>query len=90
MFLSNRRQKTDGESKSGLRGIQPQYSEVDMEGCLPAHEVHTSIHADQGTGVHVPNHAIVLNWEIPPGLGSPSTSTVNQWALRRHGVCVCG
>jgi hypothetical protein len=34
---------------------------------------YTSIHAHQRTGPHVPNHAIVLNGEVTPGIAPQDT-----------------
>lgn len=42
------------ESTNGIRG---------REG-LPAHEVNTAVDAHEGTGSHVPNQPIVLDWQV--------------------------
>ena len=31
---------------------------------LPAHEINASINTHQSTGMHIPNQAIVLNWQV--------------------------
>jgi hypothetical protein len=31
---------------------------------LPAHEINTTIDANKGTRPHIPNQAVILNWEV--------------------------
>jgi len=63
MFLSRSRQKMDGESKSGLRLVQPcsHRCHSKQAGNAPAHEVDTAIDADEGARVHIADQAIVLD-----------------------------
>lgn len=72
LFLSNSRQNTDGESKSGLyiRFSHEFLRQANSNTNSPAHEIHAAIDADQRTSVHVADHAVVLNRQVAAILGT--------------------
>jgi hypothetical protein len=51
---------------------------------LPAHKVDAPIDSHKGTGVHVANHSIVLNWEVSSRLSTTGASWMSGRALRSH------
>lgn len=51
---------------------------------LPTHKVDTPIDPHKGTGVHVANHSIVLNWEVSSRLSTTGASWMRCRALRSH------
>lgn len=65
LFLSSKRQKTEGESKSGLKVIGQCIIQNTFQLYSPAHIVNTSINSHKCTSVHIANHSIVLDGEIP-------------------------
>lgn len=67
MSLSSNLQKTDGESKSGL-GRSITASRMRGMGHVPAHKVNTAVDAYQCASSHIPDEAVVLNWQIAIGI----------------------
>lgn len=55
------------------------------EGSLPAHEINTSIHADEGAGVHVANQTVVFDWQVTRRM---STARLGVDVTCRHGAVV--
>ena len=62
----------------------------------PAHEIDTSVHADEGAGVHVADHAIVLDRKITSQLRTARMPRMRRCAMgghccctRENAVCVC-
>ena len=72
LSLSRSLQKTEGESKSGLGCCQLLWKGDrkvgrfgnQTYGSLPAHEINTAINTDKGTSPHIPNQAIIFNWQV--------------------------
>lgn len=78
LCLSNNRQNTDGESKSGLYGLFSheflwQGNSITIS---PTHEIHAAVDADQRTSVHVADHPVVLNRQVAAILGTPGLAPV--------------
>ena len=88
MSLSRRRQKSDGESKSGLQKggshivtTLPFPASQHERTCSPAHEVKAPVYTDESTSMHVAYHAIVLDREVAPSLDTPGSSGMGNGTI---------
>ena len=53
---------------------------------LPAHEINASINTHQSTGMHIPNQAIVLNWQVASDIAAASLDSGGSSHIRIHRV----